>query len=48
MGGADFVWSKTGDIRTEYMEQEEEPNSDNKEKFGDDLHLILIPVSRLI
>ena len=37
------MWSKTGDIRTEYMEQEEEPNSDNKEKFGDDLHLILIP-----
>ena len=36
-GGADFVWSKNGDIRTEYMEQEEEPNS------GDDLHLILIP-----
>ena len=39
LGGADFEWSKTGDIRTEYMEQEEE-NSENKEKFGNDLDLI--------
>ena len=29
-------WSKTVDIRTEYMEQEEEPFCDKKEKFGND------------
>jgi len=39
LGGADFEWSKTGDIRTEYMEQEEQ-SSDSKEKFGNDLDLI--------
>ena len=39
LGGADFEWSKTGDIRTEYMDQEEQ-DSDNKEKFGNDLDLI--------
>jgi len=39
LGGADFEWSKTGDIRTEYMEQEEQC-SDSKEKFGNDLDLI--------
>ena len=36
LGGADFEWSKTVDIRTEYMEQEEEPFCDKKEKFGND------------
>ena len=40
LGGADFEWSKTGDIRTEYMDQEEELNSDNKEEFGNDLDFI--------
>ena len=40
LGGADFEWSKTVDIRTEYMEQEEEPFCDKKEKFENDLDLI--------
>ena len=40
LGGADFEWSKTVDIRTEYMEQEEEPFCDKKKKFGNYLDLI--------
>merc|ERR1719153_53524 len=32
LGGADFQWAKTGDLRTEYMEDEEEP-----ELLGNDL-----------
>ena len=39
LGGADFEWSKTGDIRTEYMEQEDQV-CDSKEKFGNDFDLI--------
>jgi len=32
--GADFEWSKTGDIRSEYMDQDDETGDD---KFGNDL-----------
>ena len=35
--GADFEWSKTGDLRTEYMEEEEKKDS---EQFGNDLDMI--------
>ena len=35
LGGADFEWSKTGDLRTEYMEEDE--NDEQSEKFGNDL-----------
>jgi len=35
LGGADFEWSKTGDLRTEYMEEDE--NDEKSEKFGNDL-----------
>ena len=37
LAGADFEWSKTGDLRTEYMEEEEKNDS---EQFGNDLDLI--------
>ena len=35
--GADFEWSKTGDLRTEYMEEEEKKDS---EQLGNDLDMI--------
>merc|ERR1712029_412161 len=35
LGGADFEWSKTGDLRTEYMDEDE--NDEQSEKFGNDL-----------
>ena len=40
--GADFEWSKTGDVRTEYMEDDDEGdrNNDSKVKFGNDLDLV--------
>ena len=40
--GADFEWSKTGDVRTEYMEASDGPDNDSdpKEKFGNDLDLV--------
>ena len=40
--GADFEWSKTGDVRTEYMENGEEGDNENdsKVKFGNDLDLV--------
>lgn len=40
--GADFEWSKTGDVRTEYMEDDDEVdrNNDSKVKFGNDLDLV--------
>ena len=40
--GADFEWSKTGDVRTEYMENGDEGHSENdsKVKFGNDLDLV--------
>ena len=40
--GADFEWSKTGDVRTEYMEAGDRPDNDSdpKEKFGNDLDLV--------
>ena len=40
--GADFEWSKTGDVRSEYMENDDEVDNetDSKVKFGNDLDLI--------
>ena len=40
--GADFEWSKTGDVRTEYMDNGDEGNNENdsKVKFGNDLDLV--------
>ena len=40
--GADFEWSKTGDVRTEYMENGDEGDNENdsKVKFGNDLDLV--------
>ena len=32
--GADFEWSKTGDVRTKYMDQDDEKEG---EKLGNDL-----------
>ena len=40
--GADFEWSKTGDVRSEYMENDDEVDNetDSKVKFGNDLDLV--------
>ena len=42
MGGSDFKWAKTGDLRTEYMEdvREEEMGEHEKELLGNDLDLV--------
>jgi len=38
LGGTDFEWAKTGDLRTEYMNEEEE----EREKMGNDLDKVNI------
>ena len=42
MGGSDFEWAKTGDLRTEYMGdlREEEMGGHEKELIGNDLDLV--------
>ena len=37
LAGADFEWSKTGDLRTEYMMEDDKNES---EPLGNDLDLI--------
>jgi len=43
MGGSDFEWAKTGDLRTEYMgdvREDEEMGDHEKELLGNDLDLV--------
>ena len=42
MGGSDFEWAKTGELRTEYMGdlREEEMGEHEKELLGNDLDLV--------
>ena len=42
LGGADFEWSKTGDLRTEFMEQDDTADGDDHEKLGNDLDSVNI------
>ena len=41
LGGADFEWSKTGDLRTEFME-EEDAIEDDHEILGNNLDSVNI------
>ena len=41
LGGADFEWSKTGDLRTEFMENDNNED-DHHDKLGNDLDSVNI------